>query len=437
MTGRKDAPHPELTAALENAQRHLKDEPEIAQAQCLEILRVAPGDPDALRLLAASLRLQGAPQKALGVLEPLVRRGASSPSIDLETGLSLAALGLTEGAILALRRAVAGDSGLADAWEALADQLLMKGDERGAQEARLGQIRASIFEPELIEAASDLADNHLTAAEGRLGAYLLRHPGNAAALRMLAETVSRGGRLEEADAILERCLAVAPDFDEARYNHATLLYRLNRSEEALHHLGRLLARAPGHPGYRNLQAAALGRVGDYEHAISIYDDLLKSFPDQPRAWMSYGHSLKTIGRQGDAIEAYRKAIALSPGLGEAWWSLANLKTVTFSEVDVKAMTDQLANSELTEEDRFHLHFALGKALEDRSRFDSSFDHYSRGAALRRQSIDYEADRTSAHKIRSISCLTTSFFKDRCGWGAEAPDPIFIVGLPRAGSTLIE
>ena len=153
--------------------------------------------------------------------------------------------------------------------------------------------------------------------------------------------------------------------------------------------------------------------------------------------MSYGHSLKTIGRQADCIAAYRRCLALGPQLGEAWWSLANLKTFRFDETDVAAMEAQLARGDIGEEDRFHLQFALGKALEDAGAFERSFGHYRDGAALRRAAIDYDADHTTAHAARSKAVLTRALFDARPDWGSAAPDPIFIVGLPRSGSTLIE
>ncbi len=153
--------------------------------------------------------------------------------------------------------------------------------------------------------------------------------------------------------------------------------------------------------------------------------------------MSYGHVLKTVGRQADSIAAYRRAIDIAPGLGEVWWSLANLKTVEFGDADIAAMAAALATPEPADEDRFHLHFALGKALEDRGEAEASFGHYAEGNRLRRATIDYDPDEISGHVRRSIALFTPEFLAAREGWGCPAPDPIFILGMPRAGSTLIE
>jgi tetratricopeptide (TPR) repeat protein len=426
-----------LATALTHGRRLLGQDPALAEAQAREILAAMPGHPEAVVLLAAALRRRGRPEPALQALEPVIRANPAWPPVHLEAGLAFVDLGINRAAIAALSRAVALDARLAVGWDALTDQLLLAGDEAGAQKARAEQIRASVSDPELMQAASALVANDLPVAERILKPYLSRNPTHVAAIRMLAEVAARVGRNEDAQALLERCLELAPGFAEARYNHATVLYRLTRAQEALDELEPLLAANPRHAGYRNLKAAVLGRLGDYEGAIALYEGVLAEHPNQPKGWMSLGHSYKTVGRQADSVAAYRKTLEQAPQLGEAWWSLANLKTVKFSEDDVAAMRAQLSRTDLSDEDRFHLHYALGKALEDAGDAAASFAQYAAGAALRRASIDYDAEHTSAHARRSMAVFTPEFFAEREGWGCPAPDPIFIVGLPRAGSTLIE
>ncbi|MFZ5670732.1 MAG: sulfotransferase [Pseudomonadota bacterium] len=427
----------DVADALAEASRQLAADPARAETLARGLLAADPGQLDAALVLASALRRQGRAEPALQALEPVLKGRPAWAPVHLEAGLAMADLGMQRPAVAALRRAVGLDPRLAPAWTALADQLSLVGDEAGAEAARAGQMRAAARDPELLQAASALFANDLPVAERLLKARLSRHPADAPAIRMLAEVAARLGRYEDAEVLLARCVELAPDFAEARHNHATVLYRLNRSEEALAHLDRLLARDPGHPGYRNLKAAALGRVGDYAGAIALYEALLKAYPDQPKAWMSYGHSLKTVGRQAECIAAYRRTLALAPRFGEAWWSLANLKTVRFAEDDLAAMSAQLSASDLTAEDRFHLHYALGKALEDAGDFEASFRHYAEGARLRRAAATYDAEATSAHVARSRAILTRDFFAARQDWGCPAPDPIFVVGLPRSGSTLIE
>ncbi len=194
---------------------------------------------------------------------------------------------------------------------------------------------------------------------------------------------------------------------------------------------------PHNSTYRNLKAVILVKIGRYRESIEIYAEVLKAHPEHPKLWLSYGHTLATAGREQDSIAAYRQSIQLAPHLGEAYWSLANLKTFRFSAEEKRAMQAQLARTDLSEEDRYHLDFALGKALEDDHRYAESFDHYSSANELRRSRSNYNADDMSAFVRRSKELLSQEFFGARAGYGTPAPDPIFIVGLPRAGSTLIE
>ncbi|OZA74080.1 MAG: hypothetical protein B7X77_08975 [Caulobacter sp. 39-67-4] len=313
----------------------------------------------------------------------------------------------------------------------------MLADKAGAETALAQQLRASTRDPALIEAAAALIDNRLGEAEQRLRDHLADHPADVAALRMLAETGARLGRYEDAERLLVGCLEIAPGFAAARHNLATMLYRQNKSAEALAQIERLTDRDPRHPGYANLRAAILSRLGEYDTAIGIYERMLAEFPGQPKGWMSYGHALKTVGRQADCVAAYRKCLDLAPGLGEAWWSLANLKTVKFDAADRAAMAAGLEQPDLTDDDRLHLHYALGKALEDARLYADSFQHYAAGAAIRRQQVDYDPDENHADVARSRAVFTPALLAATAGQGCPAPDPIFVVGLPRSGSTLIE
>jgi tetratricopeptide (TPR) repeat protein len=300
-----------------------------------------------------------------------------------------------------------------------------------------GRLEAAKHHPQLMQAALALGDNDLPTAEQLLRDFLKKKPTDVAAIRMLGELATRLGRYADAGHLLSRCLELAPDFTLARYNLALVLHRQNESGAALQQLEVLLRHDAGNPSYLNMKAAVLVRIGDYAQAIGLYDTLLQIDPNQPKGWMSYGHALKTVGRQADSITAYQHSLQLEPSLGEAWWSLANLKTFRFEPSDIETMQTQIDSDTLSEEDRFHLHFALGKALEDAAQYETSFRHYAAGNAQRRTMIDYSADRTSATVERMISLFTPAFLQSRAGDGHSAADPIFILGLPRSGSTLIE
>ena len=298
-------------------------------------------------------------------------------------------------------------------------------------------LAASVRDPRLMEAGLALVEGRLAAAERLLRPHLKERPTDIAAIRMMAELAGRLGRYKDSEALLRRALELAPGFTAARANLATVLYRQNRSAEAIEMLDTLLDGEPANPSHQNLKAAALGRIGGYEEAIVLYADLLGRHPGQAKVWMSYGHVLKTVGRRDEGVAAYRRALGLAPALGEAWWSLANLKTVGLDEADVAAMTEALERPGLGDDDRFHLHFALGKALEDRDEAQAAFAHYAEGNRLRRAMIAYDPAETDEHVERSLALFTPEFFAALDGRGCAAPDPIFVLGMPRSGSTLIE
>jgi len=426
-----------LPAALDRAAKLLQVDPALAERQAQEILNAVPGDPRAVLVLGAARRRRGDPAAALAVLEPLAKAQPRSAHTHYELGVALGALGETPRAIAALRHAVSLRKDLPEAWRALGDQLFLAGDGAGADAAYAQQIRASINDPALMQAADALCDDRLEIAERLLRAHLQAFPSDVAAMRMLAEAATRVGRYGEAEDLLVRCLELAPGFEGARYNYAIILYRQQKAALAIPQIERLLERDPKEPAYRNLLAACVALIGDYDRAIGLYGDLLAVHAGQPKVWLSYGHALKTAGRRDDAIAAYNRAITLSPGLGDAYWSLANLKTVAFSKEEIADMGRRLEGAELTTEDRLHFHYALGKALEDAGDFAASFQHYASGAHLRRGQLPYDAAETTAQVTRSKALFTPDFFGQRAGAGCPSDAPIFIVGLPRSGSTLVE
>jgi tetratricopeptide (TPR) repeat protein len=426
-----------LETALSHAARLLQTDPQLAAEQAGEILEVSPAHPLARLILGASQRLRGLTQAALGILEPLAAEQPQSAPVHMELGVALAEAGQGAKALKALRRAVELKPDSPDAWRLLADQLDTAGDAGGADLARARYLKAASRDPQLIDAAAALVANDLPAADARLLAHLSRHPTDIAALRMRAEVCARLRRYPEAQRLLERCLELAPSFDAARHNYAVVLNRQSLAAAALPEVAQLLAKEPRNPNYRNLQAAILANLGEYGGSIDVYRAVLKDHPQQPKIWMSYGHALKTAGRHAESVAAYRRAIDLQPSLGEAYWSLANLKTFRFAAADVAAMRAALMRTELSDDDRLHFEFSLGKALEDQACYAESFEHYAAGNAIRRRLHPYDPAETSAYVRRSQTLFTPEFFAARAGAGHAAHDPIFIVGLPRSGSTLLE
>lgn len=317
------------------------------------------------------------------------------------------------------------------------------GREEAAQAASLDAVGATIHDETMVDAALALAEDRLPDAESALRQRLREDATDVAAIRMLAEVAARIGRYEDAEKLLSRALQLAPGFGAARANLATVYYKQNRFAEAAETLDAVLAGDPDNPAHANLRAAALGRIGGYDEALALYEELTRRFPAHAKLWMSYGHMLKTVGRQDDSIAAYRRALAADPGLGEIWWSLANLKTIRFGPDDRSAMEAALddigsgTDSDARADDRLHLHFALGKAYDDAAEHEPAFRHYAAGNAIRSAQLGYRAAETSTAVDAVIAACTPEFFAARTDAGAPAPDPVFILGMPRAGSTLIE
>jgi tetratricopeptide (TPR) repeat protein len=427
-----------LAQALAHTEKLLSANPAAAEQQAREILGAAPGHPLALLYMGVALRRQGAAEAARDVLQSLAATQPKSADVRFELGGALNELGETQAAAAAFKAATALNPKIPRAWLALADTLRLLGDTAGADIAYARHIQASVNEPRLMEAAAALCEGRVAVAERILRPYLKERPTDVSAIRMLAETGTRLGRYDDAGKLLARCMELAPGFIAARHNYATVLYRQGKSSEAIAQLEILLKSDPRNPSYRNLMSAALARLGEHQRAIALYEEILKEHPGQPKTWMSYGHTLRAVGRQQDCIAAYRRSISLSPNLGESYWSLANLKIVRFDRADIAAMQAQLARaSGVSAEDRYHLHFALGKALEDERDFEASFRHYDEANRLRRQSLEYDADEFTGKIGRAKKLFTRAFFEARKDWGHPSAEPIFIIGLPRSGSTLIE
>ena len=424
-------------AFVERAAALLATDPEGARRAAETMLRTAPNDPRALLILGSARRRLGDPRAAKAVLEPLARAYPRAANTQYELGLALAELGEAPGAVAALQQATSLNRDLADAWRALGDQKFKEGETAAAEAAYAQHRRATVTDPALRGAAEAMFAGRIAEAEQQLRAHLMRHLADAAATRMLAEVYLRQARYGDAEVLFARALELDPAHDGARFGHAEALFRQQKAAQAIEEVEGLLARAPKDPAYLNLLAGCLALVGEDARVIAIYEALLAEYPKQPRLWLNYGHTLRAVGRRQDAVAAYQRSLALAPGLGDAYWSLANLKVAALTQADEAAMLEALARSDLAADDRLHLHYALGKALEDRGAHTAAFEHYRTGAAIRRAEIPYDAEEIRAQMRRARALFTREFFASRGGVGAASAAPIFIVGLPRSGSTLVE
>jgi tetratricopeptide (TPR) repeat protein len=426
-----------VEVALKNAADLLAHDPQLAQEQAQEILKVYPDTVEAKRILASAYRLQKMPQKGLDVLAPLLDSQTVSPDFLHEIAQCQGAVGRGDEAIEALRKAVTIDPKHKAAWDSLGHQLAVAGDDEGSREAFQRHFELSTPHPELVEATRLLRDGKQAKAERIVRDLLKKYPADVTAIKLLADIGVKMGQLKDASHLLERCLELAPNYHAARHSYAIVLMRRQEPEAAIDEAEKLLAREPDNPNFLTLKAMLLNRIGDQSGALEIYERTLKNYPNQAKAQMSYGHTLHAVGRLDESIEAYKKCIRLSPEVGEAYWSLANLKTFRFSDQDIENMREQVTTEGGDADDQSHLAFALGKALEDRKEFDESFNFYKRGNAIRRIGHRHNLKVNVLDSLRQVRALPREFFEQRKGWGCQAPDPIFIVGLPRAGSTLLE
>ena len=415
----------------------LDSDPPAAAREAAEILKAHPGHPAATLLLGTAQRSCGDPQAAAAVFAHLAAAQPDSALIQLELGRTLAAQGREADALTALTRAVELEPDLAEAWRELSATYAARGDTAACDIAYARFSRLALPSQHLAEAGVALANNRLAAAESLLRRQLTHSPQDVAAMRMLAQVAAEREDYAQAERLLQECLKLAPGYSQARFDLARILHSQQKAAPILPLLERLLALEPDSLRYRTLQAAAYNLLGQNERSTQILSGLLAEFPGNELVWLYYGHALRTAGHLDQAIQAYRKSTDLKPGCGEAWFSLANLKTFRFSAGELAAMQAQVARENLQDNDRLQFEFALGKALEDVGEFAASFAHYARGNALRRAAVVYDPDSITRLVQRTQTLYTQEFFAARAGFGSSAPDPIFIVGLPRSGSTLIE
>lgn len=425
-------------AAFDQAQKLLNDRAfDLALEQVDAILSVHPRDAKSNYLRAIILRKIGRHTEAVTLLEALVQGTRSVAVIHQELGHALHAVGRVDDAIAALRKAVTLDPKLAGSWRLLGESLHSEGEAEEAAHAIRQALTGTHTHPAIIKALDLVQQERYGMAEGLCRDYLTRHPTDVSVIRLLAEIGVRLGIKGDPEILLEDCLQLAPDFHLARNTYASALSEAQKYQQALSEIQYLEKVDPQNFSHSILAASIEVMIGDYEAAIKRYRILTARFPMHAQLHNSLGHSLKTVGRQKEAITSYRRAIEAKPDLGETYWNLANLKTFRFESKEVATMRRIIADDNASNSDYFHLCFALGKALEDAKEFDESFKYYQLGNNRKKEQEGYLASETTQETDALISSCTANRLRDAGSTGELAPDPIFIVGLPRSGSTLLE
>src|SRR5882757_10107409 len=400
-----------------------------------------PENRDVLYLLALGQRQSRQIKDALDTLADMERHHPGASQLYQERGHCYVAIKDAPRAIEAYERAVQINPALPAAWSMLEGLYKMVGDEEHRRVAAAHAKKLKSTPPEVITATGLFCEGELAASEKLIRAFLLRHGDHVEAMRLLARIGVARDILDDAEVLLVAALDMAPDYIELRRDYACVLLDRHKHAEAIAQLDGLLKLDPKNIDYRTLHATATVGRGDHEGGIRGFSDVLADTSPESRLaadlHLSIAHSLKTLGRRAEAIDEYKKAIEVRPNFGDAYWSLANLKTYQFSAEEITQLEAAEADPSTAAIDRYHLCFALGKAYEDRKAYDISFRFYERGNALKRAESRYRAELLEQNTANQKRICTREFFQERAGYGAPSREPIFILGMPRAGSTLLE
>jgi tetratricopeptide (TPR) repeat protein len=419
---------------LAEAFRLLHSDPAQSERLCRHALK-GGDDPGARLLLAGALRLQGKSAAAHEITRMLALENPDWPGAQYEHAMVLAGLGCHAEALEKLNR-VASMGELPGVWREIADLYWALGDKTSAEQAYLRHLSAPSLEPLVQEALARHQGADAVGAETALRRQLARYPGDVLALRHLAEILSAADRYEEAAPLLRACLERAPSFVLARYGLAMVLSQDHKLAPALAQVEALLVRDPRRREFLHLKADLLMRLGEFEAAVKALETTIASHPDDGGAWCAYANVLRTRGQREQCEAAYRRAIELRSHAGEAYWGLANLKTYRFAPSDIAQMREHLGRL-APGGDRIALLFALGGALEDQAAYEDAFGAYSEANKARRAQHPYSSAEIADDVERARAVFTPGLFAERKGTGYPAPDPIFVVGMPRSGSTLVE
>jgi tetratricopeptide (TPR) repeat protein len=409
-----------------------------------DVVDAAPGllehDPshrDLLYMLAVAQRMLKRIPEALATLDILEAWHPGYPRLYQERGHCHIFDRAAPEAISAFERATQLNPALPASWNALQALYRMTGREADAELAAQHASKLASLPAEIVTARSLFADGNVNEAEDIIRPFLMHHREDIEGMRLLANIASANEFPHDAEILLESVLELAPDYHAARYDYVLALVDLQKHGKAREEIEKLISAEPANPAHRIMLAGILLALGELGEAVASYRELIDERPWDADVIHSLGHAQKTQGKQEEAVAAYRQAAEVRQGYGEPYWSLANLKTYRFTDNELNRMREYEAAEVAQAEDRYHLCFALGKSLEDRSEYAESFHYYERGNVLKKLECRYRAELQERSSRRLCEICDAEFFAARKGWGSDSAAPIFVLGLPRAGSTLLE
>jgi predicted Zn-dependent protease len=439
MNATSQAGAPSVEAEAKRA-RTLLEKGDFAQALTVAqaLLETEPGHRDARYIVAVSQRYLKRVPDALATLDELQKWHPKFSRLYQERGHCFVAQRDAPKAIEAFEFALRLNAALPASWNRLAALYRLVGRPADAERAAAQTRRIAAIAPEIVAAEGMFAEGDLAEAEEIVRHYLqTKNPLDPDAMWLLAKIGIKLKIFDDVEVLLQGVLAMKPDDYVIRHEYAVVLALRHKHQRALEEIAKLLAIDPGNHAFRTTHAAILMGLGRHHEALPIYQQVLAETPGNPDLHLSIAHALKTLNRTPEALVSYRAAAAIRPSYGEAYWSFANLKKYRFTDEEVTRMRTEEARPQVELADRYHLCFALGKALEDRAEYAEAFGYYERGNALKKSETRYRSASIEYNARIVQETFTAEFFAARRGWGCQTPGPIFIVGLPRSGSTLIE
>lgn len=428
----------ELPEKLDEASALLQDG-KIAEAlqTTRAVLDIDPDKVEALYLQAVCQRYLNKTSDALATINRLTELQPAYGRAYQEEGHVHLARRDHPAALQSFRQAVSLNNSLIASWKAVATILMADGATELAKEAIQQYEKLAALPPELLSVRNMTAERQYFKAERLCRHFLKANPRNVEGMRLLADLGVKSSVLDDAEFLLESAVEFEPENVFARHDYMTVLYRRQKYKQSLAQAQILVDSDPDNLDHQISFANQSVAVGDYDAALEIYGRAIVERPRSPELHLVHGHALKTIGKIEPAVEAYRNAYSARESFGDAYWSLANLKTYQFADDEVSLMRDMEADSSTVIEDRAHLCFALGKHFEDTTDYGEAAEYYQRGNALRKSQLRYDEKQMTHRLALQREYCTAELFERHQDSGYAAGDPIFVVGLPRAGSTLLE
>jgi tetratricopeptide (TPR) repeat protein len=400
----------------------------------------APSNGDVLYMLAVCYRYQKRYPEALDALRNLRLSVPDHSRAYQEIGHVYRAMNQIDAALNSYSQAVVINPALEASIRCQIE--ILREVNRSDLSLRLADLERDLSElratpPPLIAVTDLISQGKLVKAEKLCKAFMVKNPRHIEGMRLLADIAVRLGVLEDAEFLLETAVEFSPTTAKPRIDYIQVLRKQQKYEAALSHAKVLVEQEPKNPLFQSVFAVESMQSGDYDTALRTFDSILKILPEEPATLTSRGNALKTQGKKEEAIDSYRRAIKKYPAHGEAYYSLANLKLFTFTDQEIAAMESQEQNPGVSHMARIYLDFALGKAFEDMGDYDKAFSYYERGNSFKRSQSRYISEDLTAEFKAQAEVFSQSFVQIHTDSGFDAPDPIFIVGLPRSGSTLLE